>query len=293
MADCSFEGRAALVTGGGSGLGRQYAIDLARRGARVMVNNRPRPDGEPSKAALLVEELRNEGLSVVLDESDVAVESQARGAVEHAVSQFGRIDLLVNNAGGSARGRSTDTPTEMLRSALDVHLFGMFWTMQQALGHMRNQDYGRIVNTGSGVGAFGCEGSFSYVTAKSALIGMAKATALENQDKNIRVNNISPIAYTSLSSFFAEIHPRFTEAHLNVSKVSPAVLYLLSEGCRLNGETLHAAGGRVARIVVGVTAGYSSPALTCEELVDHLDEVMDKAVVHDLKNSWEQYPLIP
>ena len=293
MDTCRFDGRVALVTGAAAGLGRQYALDLARRGARVMINDLARHEDGTPKARRFAEELAAEGLDVAYDTGNLGVEADAAAAVEHTVATFGKIDILVNNAGNGIPGAVQDVRTEDFLASLNVHVLGMFWTMRQALGHMRGQDYGRIINTASALGAFGLANSFPYVTCKSAILGMTKAAALDNLDKNIRINTISPVAYTQMGTGYTNIDPRFTEEKLHVARVSPVVLFLAHEICAVSGEAISAGGGRAARIFTATTRGYASDTLSCEELFEHRDAVFDTSEYFILKSSLEQYALIP
>jgi NAD(P)-dependent dehydrogenase (short-subunit alcohol dehydrogenase family) len=147
MTECRFDGRVALVTGSGGGLGRQHALELARRGAKVMINDIGR-DGEPT-AQYLADELIGEGLGAAFDTGSVAVEAEATALVAHTIDTFGRIDILVNNAGAGGPGTALDVTTEAFADTITLHLFGSLWTMRAALPHMRAQNYGRIINTSS------------------------------------------------------------------------------------------------------------------------------------------------
>jgi NAD(P)-dependent dehydrogenase (short-subunit alcohol dehydrogenase family) len=293
MQDCRFDGKVALVTGAAGGLGRQYAIDLAKRGARVMINDIATHDDGVSKAQRFAEALRAEGCDVAHDQGSLGVEADAIAAVERTVEAFGRIDILVNNAGNGVPGTAQDVTTADFMSSLQVHVLGMFWAMRQALGHMRAQDYGRIVNTGSALGAFGRAGSFPYVTSKAAIMGMTKGAALDNEDKNIRINTISPVAYTGLGFGYTAIDPRFTEEKLSVARVSPVAVFLAHEDCGFTGQTISVGGGRAAQIFTATVRGYSSDTLSCEELFAHTEQVFDPSEYFILKSSGEQYVLIP
>lgn len=293
MSDCSFEGRVALVTGASSGLGRQHALELARRGAKVMINDIARDEHGRSKAEAFAAELAAEGLTVAHNTNNIGIEAQARGVVDETVREFGRIDILVNNAGNGTPGTAYDTSTADFRSIIDVHVFGMFWAMQQALGHMRAQNYGRIINTASGTGAFGMKDAFAYVTAKAAIFGMTKAAALDTPDHDIRINTLSPVAYTQLGYGYTAFNPRFTEEKMHVRHVTPVVLMLAHENCTLHGEAISAAGGRAAKIFEATVRGYYADPLTCEGIFENLDAVFDDSEFFALKNSRDQYELIP
>ena len=292
-AELHFRGRVALVTGGTSGLGRRYAIDLARRGARVVVTTIDRGAASRADATAFVSDLRAEGLDVSLVFADAAVEADAVAAVASAIDTCGTLDVVVNNAGYGRFSRVQEGTTEQLRAMLDVHVLGTFWTMRRALAHMRAQGHGRIVNTVSGVGAFGGPDAFAYVTAKAAVTGMTKSAAIDNADLDIRVNAISPIAQTRMGLDFAAIHPGLDDNRMDARRVSPALLYLAHDSCSLNGEVLHAAGGRVARIVTAMTRGWSSDTLTPEDVAAHLDEICDDSAAVVLRDSRQQYDLVP
>ena len=183
MTDYRFDGKVALVTGSGGGLGRQHALELARRGAKVMINDIGRY-GKPT-AQRFAEGLLAEGLEAAFDTGSVAVEAEATALVEHTIETFGRIDILVNNAGAGGPGCAQDVTTSAFSETITLHLFGSLWTMRAALQHMRDQNYGRIINTSSALGAFGAKNSVSYVTAKAGIIGLTKSAALDNDDRDI------------------------------------------------------------------------------------------------------------
>jgi NAD(P)-dependent dehydrogenase (short-subunit alcohol dehydrogenase family) len=232
--------------------------------------------------------LRAEGLEAEFDVGSVGVEPDAVRLVERTVERFGRIDILINNAGAGKNTPVHETTTEDFAYLLSVHLYGSFWTLRTALRFMREQNYGRVVNTSSAVGAFGYPGSSAYAVAKAGIIGLSKVAALENADRNIKINTILPIAYTPAAKDYMDKMGRNPD-QLHVRRVTPAVLFLAHEDCPVSGEALSAGLGRVARVFTATVRGYSSDQLTCEEVFDHVDQIFDTTEFVILKSSQEQY----
>ncbi|HTG26344.1 MAG TPA: SDR family NAD(P)-dependent oxidoreductase [Reyranella sp.] len=287
-----FDGRVAVVTGAGAGLGRQHALELARRGARVVVNDVAKgPDGTPI-AEKTAAELRALGAEAIADIASVADEAAVEAMIERAVHAFGSVDILVNNAGNAITKPIWKLSTADMRAVLDVHLFGTFWSMRAALPHMRARGYGRIVNTASALGAFGAPHSAPYVAAKAGIIGLTRTAALDNSGVDIRVNSIAPIAYTTLAKGFFDHHPTVNVEKLSTATVSPVVLYLAHETCALNGELLSVAAGRVARICMITAPGLYSEHLTSELVAENLEKIMDPAGYIVPAKSMDQYQLL-
>ncbi len=287
MAEYRFDGKVALVTGAGGGLGRQHALELARRGAKVMVND-VGVYGTPT-AEKFVSELKAEGFEAEFDTGSVGDEDAATRVVERTVERFGRIDILVNNAGAGKTATVQETSTKDFTYLLNVHLFGTFWVLRAALKHMRAQNYGRVVNTASALGAFGAPGSTAYVVAKAGIIGLTKSAALDNADRDIKANALCPIAYTRMSEEHFSRKPELSQDLLHVRHVSPVVLFLAHRDCPVTGEVVSAGLGRVARVFTATVPGYSSKNLTCEDVFAHAEQIFDPTDFRILKSSLEQY----
>lgn len=289
MAELSFAGQVALVTGGGSGIGRQHVIELTKRGARVMINDFGLDETGRPKAEALAAELAAAGSEVAANTDSVADERLAEAMVEETVARFGRIDMLVNNAGAGGISKTQDLATELLRNVMEVHLYGGFWTLRAALPHMRAQNYGRVVNTTSGMGAFGGPDRAAYVIAKASIIGLTKAAASDNLDRDIMINAISPTAYTPLANRYWAQFPEIDVSKLDVAHVTPAALYMLARTCSFTGETISVGGSRAARIFTAVGPGFKTEDLVAEQIEANLATIFSTEGFSILKDSREQY----
>lgn len=288
MDELRFDGRAAIVTGAGGGLGREHALLLARRGASVVVNDLGSPtmggqehDDGPARA--VVDEIESAGGIAVANSESVADRAGAERIVEHALDEFGRVDVLVNNAGIIRNRTFLNIGDYELDAVLDVHLRGAFFVTRPAYEHMKSAGYGRIVNTSSASGLFGSFGQSAYAAAKMAIVGLTRTLALEGERYGIAVNAIAPGALTRMTGDVlgadSDAARQFglagddLEDRLGPQQVSPAVAYLAHESCRLNGEVLSASGGRVARAFVAVTPGIHADHLTPEVVAERIDEI--------------------
>lgn len=241
MVDIDLTGRVAVVTGAGGGLGRSHALLLAGRGANVIVNDVG--DG----AHDVVNEIVDAGGNAVANQASVADADAAAGIVADALEAFGRIDIVINNA-GIIRDRSFAKMTlDDLREVLDVHVFGAFHVTMAAWPHLREQGYGRVINTVSGAGLFGNFGQANYATAKMGLVGLTRTLAAEGKKYGITVNAVSPIAASGMTE---TILPADVLSKIDPEHVSPVVAYLCSEGCTETGVVVVAGGGFVARVAV-------------------------------------------
>ncbi|MCJ0949869.1 SDR family NAD(P)-dependent oxidoreductase (plasmid) [Rhodococcus erythropolis] len=292
-AEHRFDGQVALITGSGAGLGLAHARLLAERGAKVVINDISSTDDGRSLAEIVSEQLRDEGLTAVSAPGNVGAEAESIGLVRQTVDAFGRIDILVNNAGAGGTGTAQEVSTESFVETLNVHLLGTFWTMREALRHMRGQGYGRIVNTTSALGVFGAPGSAPYVTAKAGVVGLTKAASLDNRDLDIRINALAPVAATGYAKAYFEKKPDLDVRYLQASIVSPVMAYLSHASCELTGQTLAAGGGRAALLFSAAVPGLSSRTLSIEEVVAGLDQVTATEGFRILDSSVEQYDLLP
>ncbi len=277
MSAVRFDGRVAIITGAGGGLGRCHALELARRGAHVLVNDLGGAvDGSGSSmtaADRVVDEITALGGSAAANHDTVATPEGGEAIVQAAIDAFGRVDVLVNNAGILRDKAFHKMDDVMIAAVIDVHLKGALFVSQPAYRRMREQGYGRIVNTSSASGLFGNFGQANYGAAKAGLAGLTRVLALEGASHGIKVNAIAPIAATRmtediLGSLAAKVSPE---------TVSPLVAYLAGEDCAVNGHVYSVAGGRVARIFVAETHGVVLSENTAEEissklsLIDEMD----------------------
>ena len=261
----TFDDRVAIVTGAGGGLGRAYALELARRGASVVVN-------DVRGAAAVANEIAALGGRARPSVHSVSTEQGGLAIVEDALKAFGSVDVLINNAGivrDSSLGKLTGADLE---AVLDVHLRGSFHLTRPAFRVMKERGYGRLLFITSASGLFGNFGQANYAAAKMGLVGLAMTTAIEGARYGIQANALAPLAHTPMTDglFGGAIEgfdPEF---------VVPMALYLVSERCTLTHEIFSAGGGRFARVVVGVTGGWvAAKAPTPEEVHRHIAEIRD------------------
>ena len=292
MGDLGFDGRVAIVTGAGNGLGRAHALLLAARGAQVVVNDLGGAvDGAGASsgpAAAVAREIEEAGGVALANTDTVATPDGGRALVDAAVGAFGRVDIVVNNA-GILRDRSFHnlTPDE-LDPVLDVHLRGSFFVTVPAWRVMRERGYGRVVFTSSASGILGNFGQANYGAAKMGVVGMTRVLAIEGARHGIRVNAIAPMARTRMTDgLLGDMHDR-----LDPELVSPVAAWLAHERCSVTGEVFTVGGGRVGRMFVGVTPGYFKPDLTIEDVDAHLDEIRDDAGYVVPADSLGELPLL-
>jgi NAD(P)-dependent dehydrogenase (short-subunit alcohol dehydrogenase family) len=263
--DASFATKVAVVTGAGRGLGRSHAIEFARRGARVVVNDPGGAvdgTGSGTTAQTVVDEIRKLGGEACVNTDSVTTQEGATAIIGTAMENYGRVDILVNNAGILRDKTFTNISIENFREVLDVHLMGSVLVTKAAWPMMRDNNWGRVVFTSSGSGIFGHFGQSNYASAKMGLIGLMNVLALEGASKGIRVNTLAPGALTRMTENLQDANRRGRP-----EQVSPAVLYLCSEDAP-QGVILQAADGRFSRIRLNVGEAVDlGPDVTFEDLM--------------------------
>lgn len=271
------DGRVAVVTGAGRGLGRSYALLLAARGASVVVNDigtdlfGSDPSDDPARE--VAAEIAAAGGVARADTTSVATTEGATAIVETAVREFGRLDIVVNNAGTTGKSEFASLADERLAITLASHLLGSLAICRAAWPGMIRQEYGRIINTTSAVGFFGMREATAYAAAKMAVYGVTRCLALEGEPHGIRVNAVAPIAETRMArGVYGPLGPKLTP-----DLVAAVVAMLAHEDCPVSGRVLSAGGGRVAEIFVAASQGYFDAGLTPESVREHLAEVLDPA----------------
>jgi NAD(P)-dependent dehydrogenase (short-subunit alcohol dehydrogenase family) len=277
MADIRFDGRVAIVTGAGGGLGREHALLLAARGARVVVNDLggavDGTGGSAGPAERTAKEIEDLGGVAVADSNTVATAEGGQAIVDTALEAFGRVDIVVNNAGILRDKAFHNLTPELLDPVLDVHLRGAFHVTRPAWARMREAGYGRVLLTASNAGILGNFGQSNYGAAKMGLVGLARVLAQEGARYGIKANVLAPIARTRMTEeLLGELAPK-----LDPRLAAPVAAWLVHEDCPVSGEIYSVGGGRVARFFVGLTEGYVNPELTLEDVRDNFDRVRDEA----------------
>ncbi len=258
-----FEGRVAVVTGAGRGIGRAHALLLADRGASVVVNDLGGSMGgvgaDAGVASGVASEIVAAGGAAIADNSDVATSEGAEALIFAAVERFGRLDILINNAGIIRWAGLPAADKDNLASHLAVHVVGSFNTARAAWPHMVEQGYGRIVMTTSS-GVFGLPTNLSYATAKGAVIGLTRSIATAGPAHGIKANLIAPAAFTRMAGQSAagtDTTGGGADAkQMSPDLVAPMAAFLAHEDCPVNGEIYTAGFGRFARIFIASTEGY-------------------------------------
>ena len=276
MSDLGFDGQVAIVTGAGGGLGRSHALELARRGARVVVNDLggavDGSGGSDSAAQKVVDEIEAAGGEAVADHNSVATAEGGEAIVQTALDAFDTVDIVINNAGILRDKTFHNLTPDLLEPVIAVHLLGAFYVTLPAWKVMRDKGYGRVVNTSSNSGLLGNFGQSNYGAAKLGLVGFTRVLANEGKAKGIRANAIAPVAKTRMTEDL--LGPLGDK--LEPSEVTPTVIYLAHEDCPVNGEVYSVAGGVVARYFIGLTPGWYAEGHSAEDVRDNFEQIRDE-----------------
>jgi NAD(P)-dependent dehydrogenase (short-subunit alcohol dehydrogenase family) len=276
VTDISFLDRVAIVTGAGGGLGRTYALELATRGAAVVVNDlggsAAGVGSDASAAQKVVDEITAKGGSAVASHHSVSTPEGGQAIVQTALDNFGKVDIVINNAGILRDKTFAKLEHEDLDAVLEVHLKGAFHVSQPAFRVMKEHGYGRFVFTASNAGVFGNFGQTNYGAAKMGLVGLSNVLSLEGAKANIKSNVICPIARTRMTEELLGPLAELVEPEL----VTPMVVYLASEACGYTHEVFSAGGGRYARVFVGLAPGWfagKGVEVSAEDVATHIDDI--------------------
>ncbi len=286
MTERRFDYRVAIVTGAGRGLGRAYALMLASKGAKVVVNDLGGSmDGlgmDACPAQSVVDEIKAAGGEAVANTDSVATPEGGKQIIAAAMDHFGALDILVHNAGNVRYGSLEDLSQEDFDAVLDVHLKGAFHVVRPAFPAMSKAKYGRVILTSSISGLYGLSTSINYGASKAGIIGLNNVIALEGADKGIKSNIILPGAVTRMAegidtSQFPPMDPEL---------VAPVVGWLAHESCSISGEMLVSMAGRVARALFAETPGVYQPEWSIDDVANRIDEIRDQT------NLWT-LPVLP
>jgi NAD(P)-dependent dehydrogenase (short-subunit alcohol dehydrogenase family) len=291
----TFDGRVAVVTGAGGGLGRTYAIELGRRGARVVVNDLggavDGSGGSSSAADGVVEEILGAGGEAVASYDSVATEEGGAAIVQRALDNFGTVDIVVSNAGILRDKSFANMTIDEVNSVIGVHLLGGFHVTMPAFRVMKEQGYGRLVFASSGSGLFGNFGQANYAAAKMGLVGLSNVVAIEGAKYDIKSNAVAPIAHTRMTEDLLGPLVEMVAPEL----VTPLVVYLCSEANPYSHEIFTVGGGRYGRVFIGTNDGWFAGAgsmPTVEELTEHMDTVRDHTAYVVPASSTEEIMLL-
>ena len=272
----SFEGQVAIVTGAGGGLGRSHALELARRGAKVVVNDlggaMDGTGGSSEAAEKVVSEIKESGGQAISNGGSVSDRNGAKSMVEDAMSAWGRVDVLINNAGILRDKSFSKIELDDFQIVVEVHLMGAVYCTHAVWPIMREQNYGRILMTTSPTGLYGNFGQTNYGAAKLAQVGFMNSLKIEGAKNNVHTNTIAPIAATRMTE---SLIPEEVQSKLAPESVTPAALFLVSEDAP-NGVIMQAEGGRfsVASIVENTGAKLGADA-TPEDIASNFDMISD------------------
>ena len=306
-----FDQRVAIITGAGNGLGKDYALEMARRGARVVVNDLGGSGAGVGASATaadrVVEQIKDAGGEAIANHDSVATREGGAAIVQAALDQWGRVDICISNAGFLRNNRFEDITDEQLDAILDVHLKGAFYVGQPAYRAMRKNHYGRFVFTGSASAMYGHAWQANYAAAKGGLMGLSHVVAIEGSAYGIKSNLLLPTAHSRLAdemnAGFMEI-PEFaaslqtadfsaSEGRVVVPFNTPLVLYLASEQCQSTHGIFSSNSGRYAKVGICAAEGWVAPKGATppapEDIARHFDRIVDLSVQHEPKTVYEEF----
>jgi NAD(P)-dependent dehydrogenase (short-subunit alcohol dehydrogenase family) len=272
-----FDGRVAVITGAGRGLGREYALLLASQGAKVVVDDPGssiKGDGiDAGPAEQVVREIKASGGEAVACTASVATPEGGKEIIDKALKDYGRIDILIHNAGNVRYGSLQEITQEDFEAVVDVHLMGAFHVVRPAFPVMCKAGYGRIVLTSSIGGFYGTHNVVNYGVSKAGMIGLNNVAALEGAAHGVKCNIIAPGAVTRMAEGLdiSQYPPMGAEL------VAPIVGWLADESCSISGEMLICMAGRVARALIAETEGVYQPSWTIDQVGQRIDAIRDTA----------------
>ncbi|MET0971468.1 MAG: SDR family NAD(P)-dependent oxidoreductase [Tardiphaga sp.] len=285
-----FDGRVAIVTGAGNGLGKAHALGLAKLGAKVVVNDfggaRDGSGGSLSAAEAVVEEIRQLGGIAMADAADVSNFEQVKAMVDKATAEWGSVDLMCANAGILRDKSFAKMEIADFAKVLDVHLTGTFYCCKAVWEGMRARNYGRIVLTTSSSGLYGNFGQANYGAAKTGMVGLMNVLAEEGRKSDIRVNTVSPTAATRMTE---ELLPPQALALMKPEAITPAVLYLLSENAPT--KTIMGAGSgsfAVIKLLESEGVNFAEEDWSADTIAAHFAEISDMAQAKALEGAFHQ-----
>ena len=271
-----FDGKVAIITGAGGGLGRRHALLMASRGALVVVNDLGGAvDGTGSDkgaADKVVDEIKALGGEAVADTNSVATAEGGEAIVQSALDAFGTVDIVINNAGILRDKAFHNMDESLIDPVFEVHLKGAFNVTGPAFRVMREKGYGRIISTSSAAGIFGNFGQANYGAAKMGLVGFTRVLAVEGARFNIAANAIAPIALTRMTEdLLGDLGQK-----LQPDYVAPLVTFLAHESCDATGRVFSVGGGRVAEVFIGECQGFTDANLSPESVRDNWSTICDR-----------------
>jgi NAD(P)-dependent dehydrogenase (short-subunit alcohol dehydrogenase family) len=275
MAQVELDGRVAVVTGAGGGLGRSHALALAARGAKVVINDlggsRDGSGAGSEMADAVVAEIVAAGGDAVANYDSVATPEGGSAIVQSALDAFGRIDIIINNAGILRDVSFAKLEPDALDLVLKVHLYGAFNVTRAAWDHMKEQKYGRVVSTASGSGLYGNFGQTNYAAAKLGIVGLTRSLAIEGAKYGITANAIAPVANSRMTE---DIMPPQLLERLQPEHVSPLVVFLSSESCTDTGHVYSVGGGYLARVATVEGAGTTFDGVPSpDDIADRWEDI--------------------